>query len=112
MTGLKMRYGTSALTKETATDVLNDAHRAAAAVELVPPDSAYDQIRDEYFADAAELACDAASTEAGIGGYSARPGTAAAALSFARGYLAAYPGDTQGRGHVAPLVRLLSQAVR
>lgn len=103
---VRVQYANTRAAKETSADI-RDAYTCLHAAELVPAPSVYNDFRQAYFVNAAELACLAASDEAGIRGYSAHPSLGAQALSFARGYLALDPTDASGRGHVA-LARALA----
>ncbi|HEY2324480.1 MAG TPA: hypothetical protein VGJ82_16590, partial [Thermoanaerobaculia bacterium] len=104
---VRVQYANTRATKETSADILRDAYTCLHAAELVPAPSVYNDFRETYFVNAAELACLAASDEAGITGYSTHPSLGPQALSFARGYLALDPTDASGRGHVA-LARALA----
>ncbi|HEX6160911.1 MAG TPA: hypothetical protein VF111_12145 [Thermoanaerobaculia bacterium] len=95
----RIRYATHRVAKEKPAAILSDAKMCLEAAELVPAAKVYDDVRQSYIRQAAELALLAASTEAAAGGYSARPSLAKPALVYANTNLAA-GGDTRGVGQM------------
>lgn len=96
----KIRYASHRVENEKPASIFSDARMCIEAAELVPAPAAYDDVRQSYLYKAAELALLAAATEAGKGGYSARPSIAKPALVYANTYLAAQPEDPGGRGRL------------
>ncbi len=97
---IKAKYAESLAAGNDPAQLQQAAYSSLQATELVPANRSYDSFRSQFLSDAVYYSAEAASLQAGLNGYSARPAMAGYASKIARTYLSLFPNDKDRWGDV------------